>query len=438
MPAAARLDAVGRHIAGTANSSPSRKGKGTIADVFVNLGASGDERHSRIVDLKKTLESADAATLDRAWGRLVASINTTLAKAAASGQSLVPTVAMADITRNGGRLPPKVAAAIRRAGIVVIKGAVPREEAVQWKRDLEGYIARNRHGVLGFPDDDPVVYELYWSKAQVAARQHPGTVAAVNAVNALWHAPAGDVDFGTPRMYVDRCRIRPPGDTGFALAPHVDNGSLERWEDPAYREIYRPILQGDWERFDPFDGTHRNAARTDIFNAANACSFFRTFQGWISLTDTAPGEGSLKVFPLLRESIAYYVLRPLLRDVPSDVLCGAFEGRSQEISKRWHPHLLDGMVSIPTVEPGDFVFWHCDTIHAVDAVHSGAGDSAVFFVPAAASCRLNDRYLARQWEHFVAGRTPPDFPSNDAEVGFPDRATVADLTPVGRSLLGGP
>ena len=62
------------------------------------------------------------------------------------------------------------------------------------------------------------------------------------------------------------------------------------------------------------------------------------------------------------------------------------------------------MVSVPRVEPGDVVFWHCDAIHAVDPHHAGAGDSAVLYVPAGAACASNDRYvdvfLARsvQWE----------------------------------------
>jgi hypothetical protein len=158
--------------------------------------------------------------------------------------------------------------------------------------------------IHSFPARKPVVYESYWSKAQVEARQHPGTVAAVAAVNALWHSTDGQVDLGEPRMYADRCRIRPPGDGGFALAPHVDNGSLERWEDPGYRHVYRNVLKGEWEAFDPFDANGRDGVKMDMHNSPNACSFFRTFQGWISLTDTAPGEGSLQVTGLLVHYLA--------------------------------------------------------------------------------------------------------------------------------------
>jgi hypothetical protein len=52
------------------------------------------------------------------------------------------------------------------------------------------------------------------------------------------------VDLTTPLSYCDRVQIRPPGDKQFALSPHVDGGGVERWEDQAYRYVYRKIFQG--------------------------------------------------------------------------------------------------------------------------------------------------------------------------------------------------
>lgn len=40
---------------------------------------------------------------------------------------------------------------------------------------------------------------------------------------------------------------------------------------------------------------------------------FRAFQGWTSLTPTGPGEGTLRVFPYIREMSAYALMRPLFR-----------------------------------------------------------------------------------------------------------------------------
>ena len=34
------------------------------------------------------------------------------------------------------------------------------------------------------------------------------------------------------------------------------------------------------------------------------------------------------------------------------------------------------MVSVPKVNPGDAVYWHCDVIHAVEREHTGSGESA--------------------------------------------------------------
>jgi ectoine hydroxylase-related dioxygenase (phytanoyl-CoA dioxygenase family) len=55
--------------------------------------------------------------------------------------------------------------------------------------------------------------------------------------------------------------------------------------------------------------------------------------------------------------------------------------------------LSTSMVSIPHVSAGDMVFWHCDTIHAVDPVQS---DSSAFYISAALLCQVNVDYLVQQ------------------------------------------
>lgn len=48
-------------------------------------------------------------------------------------------------------------------------------------------------------------------------------------------------------------------------------------------------------------------------------------------------------------------------DLDSSSFPGSPPGRGQEFSDATHPHLELGrtMTSIPKVEPGDYVFWHC-------------------------------------------------------------------------------
>jgi hypothetical protein len=104
-----------------------------------------------------------------------------------------------------------------------------------------------------------------------------------------------------------------------------------------------------------------------------------------------------------------------------------------------HPHLelSTSMVSIPTVRPGDMVFWHCDTIHAVDSVHRGNFDSSVFYIPAAPLCEVYGEYLAQQRHSFQQGIPPPDFPGGEGESRHVGRATPENIKTVeGRRAMG--
>lgn len=69
-----------------------------------------------------------------------------------------------------------------------------------------------------------------------------------------------------------------PGDQSFNLGPHLDGGSLERWEDPEYRKCYSEILKGEWENHDPFSITHRLKATVDMYHGPGGCSAFRSYQ----------------------------------------------------------------------------------------------------------------------------------------------------------------
>lgn len=115
-------------------------------------------------------------------------------------------------------------------------------------------------------------------------------------------------------------------------------------------------------------------------------------------------------------SDSYILLRPFLEDVPSAEFPGAVPGTGQDVNAKWHKTLVDAAMSVPRVRPGDTVWWHCDTIHAVEPKHGGEGDSSVFYIPSVPMCPANARYLARQRAAFEAGKTPPDFPQNHGEV----------------------
>ena len=337
---------------------------------------------------------------------------------------------------------------IRTRGVMVIRNVLPEDLALKLKDDVEKYIKLNPQ-TKAFPQEKPVVYELYWSPSQIIARSDHRVLKALNFANSFWHASSTtQIHLDENLMYVDRLRIRPPGDNQFSLGPHVDGGSIERWEDPQYRTCYQQIFQGHWENNDFFDATHRVQANMSLYNTIGGCSAFRSWQGWLSLSTVNPGEGGLLVNPLLKYSTAYWLLRPFLTQDQtsgqwkidrSSLWQGAIPGRGQEMNETLHPHLelSTSMVSIPCVHPGDMVFWHCDSIHAVDPVHQGQQDSSVFYIPASPLCQINLDYLVQQRYSFEHGIPPPDFPGGQGESQHIGRATPQHIqTMEGRRTMG--
>ena len=314
-----------------------------------------------------------------------------------------------------------------------------------------------------FPADKPAVFELYWSRPQLAGRLHEHMIKVQRFLMSYYHSKDPNAMCSTqqPLAYADRLRIRQPGDAGFALGPHVDGGSVERWEPNGYGKghVYDKVFEGKWEEFDPWELSTRLGASQDLYNGAGACSMFRMFQGWLSMSHTGPREGTLLVNPLLSLSTAYYLLRPFFTpkstpiqpagsseytaqyldpdnwiwaDETSPDLQGAWPGHGQELNHNWHPHLdlPHTMVHVPRIAPGDYVAWHCDTIHAVDSVHEGKGDSSVMYIPACPTTKANVEYAQKQREHFLQGIPAPDFPGGIGEsqhIGRPDAATLMAL-----------
>ena len=171
---------------------------------------------------------------------------------------------------------------------------------------------------------------------------------------------------------------------------------------------------------------------------ANGCTVFRAFQGWLSLSNSEPGTGTLKVLPLLKEPTAYLMLRPFLSDVKENEMPGCVPSKTFHISRKWHPDLYDNLISIPKIYPGDTVWWHPDLIHGVENEHQGEEANSVFYIPVAPDCPINRIYLRKMRHSFILGKTPPDFPENNYEVDFKDRARLGDVSNLGRKSMGWP
>ncbi|KIP06972.1 hypothetical protein PHLGIDRAFT_90163 [Phlebiopsis gigantea 11061_1 CR5-6] len=417
----------------------------------------------RFADIKRQIAASypdfeERAT--KAWADILAELDKATTDIAHWGSESIPQVEFADLDK----LDASLLESIRRRGCVVIRNVVDDAEAITWKDDLREYVQTNP--VNGFPEEDKQFFQLYWTKSQVRARAHPNVLAASAWLNQLYHVKStralSDVDLAAPLSYADRFRMRHPGNQWDKHPPHIDGGGIERWEDEAFRSCFADIFSGNWRQHDPYDLEGRINARSSLYGRENQATIFRTYQGWLALSETAPHQGTLQVFPDVLLSNAYLILRPFFvptsstltdaeqfdaknwkfdtseADFPGIYSIGkAFSGPRPKTAT--HPHLrLDKtMVSVPRVAPGDAVFWHCDLIHAVEVEHTGTEDSCVMYIPAVPHTPMNADYVARQREAFLRGVPPPDFPKWAGETGFVGVGTPDDIVhPLGRRAMG--
>ncbi len=365
----------------------------------------------------------------------------------AEGADAVPNISYHDLS--SGTISEAQKNRIRRRGCVVIRGVFAPQQATAWSEEIGRYIDENNYyekakdkvGLdkyfSALASGRPQIFGLYWSCPQMQARQHENLAATRSWLNRLWdfsHAD-GTMEFDPDRQcnYADRIRRREPGDKSLGLSAHCDGGSIERWCDPSFHRVFHEVFFGDVNKYDPFRAEGRT--NTKEIPSPAVCSMFRTFQGWTALTKQGPGDGTLKIIPIAR-SMAWLLLRALQPDVAPDDLCGAAAGRALAAYPQWHQLLLQAEISIPTVEPGDTVWWHPDVIHAVENEHRGINYSNVIYIGAAPWCEKNARFLTRQAESFLAGKSSPDFAAEDYEVNFKNRATLEDLSELGKKQMG--
>ena len=360
----------------------------------------------------------------------------------AAERRVVPEVDYTDI--RSGTVPDATRRDIRKAGCAVVRGVFPESLAREWFSEISEYLDVNRYEereaekrsldkyFSELKAGKPQIFNVYWSKPQVLARQDPKLAETRAFLDRLWKYE-GVFDPDRQCTYADRLRRRQPGDKSLGLSPHMDAGTVERWIDPGYQKVYEHVFAGDWRGYDPFDARHR--LKTQEIPSPAVCSMFRTYQGWTALTRQGPRDGTLRLIPIA-EGISYVLLRALQDDVAEDDLCGATPGRALGVSPEWHPDLVGGLVSIPEVAPGDAVFWHTDICHAVGDEHAGSEYASVLYIGSAPDCAKNRAYLPKQKHAFLEGRSAPDFAAMDFEVEFKGRATEQDLTDLGRVQMG--
>ncbi len=346
-------------------SQPSRKKEGSIADVFASLSQQDATLPARFAELKQSLVRDDqhAELLRARFDDVLDALRGEVELIRNKGADLIPHVEYNGASGSSW-LSQSSVEQIKQRGVAVIKNVIPTEEVLRWKAEIQQYARLNK--AKGFPSDNPQVFELYWTKQQLAARgetllhsegvewfpswladallpraftAHPALLDVSRSFLQLFHQapdasrdPSRTVSLRHPMMYCDRLRIRQPGDAQFALGPHIDGGGVERWEGENFRNVFRRVLQPEgtarsWRAHDSFDigaNGERILAETSMYDGAGQCSVLRTWQGWLAMSETRQMEGTLRVLPLLKEASAYIMLRPFFQPKNKDVNAPGF------------------------------------------------------------------------------------------------------------------
>src|ERR1700760_1499349 len=164
------------------------------------------------------------------------------------GEMIWPVIDFADI--EAGTVPAGTQDRLRRPGRLVVRGHFDREQALGWDRGIVDYVEGN-----GFfenyrgPGDDffgsvgsrPEIYPIYWSPAQMQARQSDRMARVQAFLNGFWKHESGGARWVDPRrdsLYPDRIRRRLPGADSAGLGSHLDPGTLDLWMTPARQNAF--------------------------------------------------------------------------------------------------------------------------------------------------------------------------------------------------------
>lgn len=360
-----------------------------------------------------------------------------------SAENIIPEINFKDLSDNLYEFKNE----LKKRGCVIVRDVFDDTLMHQMNKDLESYIEENNYYedqkkkadidkyFSDLQSGKPQIFGLYWSKTQVNIRQSKELDVVKKWLNKLWiNEHDGETIFNPNHelVYADRVRRREPGDKTLGLSPHCDAGSVERWVDKGYQGVYENIFADNFTEYDPFNAAYRNT--TQEIESPAVSHVFRTFQGWVALTEQGPGDGTLQLIPIAK-SMAFILTRALMDDVSENDLCGSKPARALSVNSTYHALLLRGLVSIPKMNAGDTVWWHPDVVHAVEDHHTGKGYSNVVYVGSTPYCEKNLSYAKKQSVKFLEGKSPPDFAEEDYEVRYKNRAKASDLTPLGKKQL---
>ncbi|RBR15879.1 uncharacterized protein FIESC28_07166 [Fusarium coffeatum] len=439
---------------------------------------------SRFARIKQNLIRGHEAELEASWARLITALRKEVSHIEDLGAHLIPSIEFGDL--DDSVQTARFGHDLRRYGVGVVRKVVPRADTDTAVQETVDYLDSKRHvKAKALQQHDPACFDFFWTPAQVRSRAHPNVLSAQRFMMGLWETnPDDQLVTRLPITYVDRIRVHgnsenqsnnlnvpplePPQSandwiqalqSSAGITAQVDNGSLERWEPDGYQHAgtYNHIFHGKWEDYDPWKCTSRTSVTTDLYNGYGACTIFRMFQGILALSTVEPG--MVRLLPSPKLATAYYLLRPFfttknpppenrtgpeweaylapdnwkLQTEPDSIIHGAVPGHAQRITETWHPHLhlRNSMITLPTLQPGDYIFWHPDLPYYLSSNNYGlktpSGSknevSMLVYIPAAPLTQTNALYLARQRKAFQRGHPGPDFDSTGRGIVEEDAET---------------
>lgn len=140
-----------RHV--TTRSSPTRptKAAGDISSVFPTLsGAASASLPPRFADLKSQLVVGNEERLRASWEDLLSELKEETQAIKELGSAVIPELDFRDLDNVEKRT--KFRDGLHKRGVAVIRGVVPKEEALGWKELVKRYIKTNpstRGGSVG-------------------------------------------------------------------------------------------------------------------------------------------------------------------------------------------------------------------------------------------------------------------------------------------------
>lgn len=404
---------------------------------------------ARFIKLKKKLVAPEnREKVTESWKRLLKALKIETGKISEEGSKYVPQVEWEEIVQNDFQIPKDVSQLFKERGVIMINNLIPETQIDTWFQELVEFCKAHPE-TAGYTFPNPASwYNVFWTKPQMEARTHENVQKLMSILSKQFYTtdPNTLLDLDSQTVYGDRIRMREPGSKA-KLALHLDSSSIERWEDDNFRKVYSEIFSGDWENWDPFKLDARAYANENLYHDSESrdtiCSSFRTLQGWLALSDNKTGEGTLKVYPNLKLTMAYIMLRPLFWKDPSsgniddyemDLTTSKFPGARPSTGQFFVPdqffhHLRqnDACVGIPDVKKGSFVSWHCDTPHEVDREHNGPDHSSVLYYGQAPLSLINIASLLDTKKAFLENISPQDYRSQLSEEEMSKEFQGADV-----------